>query len=144
MAAGTVVRLSDADPLLAYSSTFRYDTLRMQVSSTSPSKDSVATLPLSKIRVDLNEPYAASSVGTNDLTLNMGTVTGFKLVDADTIDYLVSGLTDEGTLNFSLAAGVLTDVYGNPNLPYSGQRHARLWHRLLPSADNFTSVRSVR
>ncbi len=74
---------------------------------------------LSKIRVNLNEPYAASSVGTNDMTLSIGTVTGFNLVDADTIDYLVSGINDEGTLNFSLARGALTDVYGNPSLPYS-------------------------
>ncbi len=119
VAAGTVVRLSDGDPLQAYTSTFRYDVLRMEVVSTVPADGSVATLPLNTITVNLNEPYAASSVSTTDLTLSMGTVTEFNLVDADTINYLVSGINAEGTLNFSLRVGALTDVHGNPSLPYS-------------------------
>jgi hypothetical protein len=119
LAAGTVERLSDGDPLQPYSGTFRYDVLPMQVTSTVPADGSVAAIPLNKITVNLNEPYAPASVGTDDLTLSMGSVTGFSLVDADTIDYLVSGISQEGTLDFSVGAGVLTDVHGNPNLSYS-------------------------
>jgi hypothetical protein len=119
VAAGTVVRLSDGNPVLAYTSTFRYDALRMQVTSTIPANGTVATLPLTKIRVSLNEAFAPGSVGPNDLTVSMGAVTGATIVNATTIDYLVTGLNREGTLNFSLGAGALLDTYGNPSLPYS-------------------------
>src|SRR5262249_27177094 len=100
VSAGTVARLSDGDPEQAYASTFRYDALRMQVTSTVPANGSVATLPLTTIRVTVNEAYAPGSVGTSDLTLSVGSVTGFSLVNATTIDYQVSGITSEGTLSF--------------------------------------------
>ncbi|MEO8268697.1 MAG: hypothetical protein ABI557_03190, partial [Aureliella sp.] len=61
LAAGTVVRQSDGDPLQAYSSTFRYDTLRMQVTSSDPANGATATLPLKKIKIRLNEAYESSS-----------------------------------------------------------------------------------
>jgi hypothetical protein len=75
---------------------------------------------LTTLTVNLNEPYAPGSVGTDDVSLSMGSVVGFTLIDADTIQYQLSGINQEGTLTFSIAAGALTDVFGNPNEAFSG------------------------
>ena len=119
MAAGAVTRLSDGDPLQPFSANFRFDTLRLQVTSTDPAAGSVATLPLTTIRVHFNEAYDPATVGTSNLQLSEGTVTAATPVDATTVDYTVSVPNVEGTLNVSLAAGALNDVDGNPMLPFS-------------------------
>ena len=54
--------------------------------------------------VNLNEPIAASSVGTDDLTVGggagtlTGTVLGAVALDADTARYTIGGITSEGTV----------------------------------------------
>ena len=118
VSAATVYRLSDGDPLLAFSSTFRYDALRMQVNSTFPADGSVATLPLTSVTVNLNEAYDPASASTDDLNVSVGSVVGYELIDADSIKYLLSGIDREGTLFFGLDAGALTDSFGNPSRPY--------------------------
>jgi hypothetical protein len=118
IASGTVKRLSDGNALEAYSSTFRYDILRMQVVSTTPGAGSVATLPLTSLVVTLNQAYDQTSVSISDLAVSVGTVQSVQLVDAKTIKFLLAGITEEGILYFSLAAGAFTDVFGNPSLPY--------------------------
>lgn len=116
MAADAVLRQGDDDPLAAFTATFFYDLLRMQVVATSPTNGASAELPL-PIRLDFNEPYDPASIGTNDLTLTRGTVTGFTLVDEDTVEYTVGDVFTEGAFGFSMAAGAVTDVFGNPILP---------------------------
>jgi hypothetical protein len=120
VAAGTVKRLSDGNPLAAYTSTFRYDQLRMQVVSTVPANGSVATLPLTSMVVTLNEACDPTSVDTSDLALSVGSVKSVQVVDTKTIKFLLSGITVEGTLYFAIPAGAFTDGYGNPSLPYQG------------------------
>ncbi len=116
MDAGAVLRQGDDDPLAAFTATFFYDLLRMQVVATSPTPGANAELPL-PIRLDFNEPYDPASIGTNDLTLTRGTLTGFTLIDEDTVEYTVGGVFTEGAFGFSMAAGAVTDVFGNPILP---------------------------
>jgi hypothetical protein len=118
VAAGTVKRLSDGDPVHLHTSTFRYDALQMNVVSTVPGDGSVATLPLTSLVVNLNESYDPASVSTSDLVLSVGSVESFALINNQSIRYLLSGITQEGTLSFSLPAGALTDQFGNPSLPY--------------------------
>ena len=120
LAAGSVTRLSDGVALGAYSGQFRYDLVPLQVAATSPVGGGVALLPLTTITVDFNEPVLAGSLGNNDLSISQGTVTGFTALDNDTVQYTVSGVVNEGQLTFSIAAGNVTDPFGNPNSAFSG------------------------
>jgi sugar lactone lactonase YvrE len=100
---------------------FRYDAVAMQVAATSPAAGGL--LPLSppapvKLLLDFNEAFAAASVGVDDLGVSQGTVTAAQVVDTDTVEYTLSGLR-EGPLAVTVAAGALTDAYGNPMLPFS-------------------------
>ncbi|MBI2824505.1 MAG: S8 family serine peptidase [Planctomycetia bacterium] len=119
IADGAITRASDSAPLHAYSGAFRYDQLPMAVTSTVPANGTTATLPLTAIAVNLNEPYDPATVGIDDLALNQGTVTGVSLA-GNSVTYNVAGLSNEGTLTLSMKAGALTDVYGNPMVAYSG------------------------
>lgn len=103
-----------------YTGTFRVDTLPMAVTSTVPANNTPVLLPFTTLDVNLNEPVLASTIGTNDITVSQGTVTGAAPVDADTIRYTLSGVTSEGSFTFNVAAGAWTDAVGNPNVPYSG------------------------
>jgi hypothetical protein len=120
IAAGSIERLSDGLAVNDWSSTFRYDVLPMSVVAMTPPDGSAVSLPLEKISFDFNEDYDPASVGLDDLTLSMGEVTGFTLVDSDTIEYDIAGLNAESVFHISFAAGALTDVYGNPMVAYNG------------------------
>ncbi len=104
----------------SYSATFRFDALAGQVTSTVPANGTLASVPLTSIDFNFNEPYAPSSVTASDLTVSQGTVTGVSVVDSDTVRFNLSGVNSEGTLNLSIAAGAITDVDGNPMASYSG------------------------
>src|SRR5262249_30927135 len=56
----------------------------------------------------------------NDLTLSQGTVTAATPVDEQTVDYTLSGITVEGILTARMPAGALTDLFGNPSVPFDG------------------------
>src|SRR6185295_12606475 len=85
-----------------------------------PAAGSTVAMPLGTLTFDFNEPYLASSVAATDLTISQGTVSGVSFVDADTVQFNLSGITTEGTLNFSIAAGAITDVFGNSGPTYTG------------------------
>ncbi len=119
---GSVVPLDGTPALAEFNASFRYDTLRLAVSSTEPADGSVVELPLTTLRVHFNEEVDPASVDPSDLTLSLGTVTAATPVagDASSVDYTVSGLSQEGTLTVAIAAGAITDPYGNPALAYAG------------------------
>jgi len=77
-------------------------------------------LPFTTLRFDFNEEVTAASVGVNDLVLSQGRVTGASRVDADTVEYTLADISREGAFTVVLPAGVLADVFGNPNLSYTG------------------------
>lgn len=120
MAAGAVVTLADGSPLNAFSGTFRYDALPLAVTATMPPAGATVTLPLTVLAFDFNEPYDPASVTPSDLVLSQGQVTGVTFSDADSLAFTISGVQSEGSLNYSLEAGALVDVYGNPSLAYAG------------------------
>jgi subtilisin family serine protease len=104
-----------------WNATFRYDAVPMQVLSTAPAAGSAVTLPLALLDVHLNEPVAPSSVQTTDLVLSQGAVTAVAVSDdRKTISFTLSGITSESTLTARIAAGALTDAFGNPNQAFSG------------------------
>jgi subtilisin family serine protease len=124
MAAGAVATTSAVpnDPLLReWTAAFRYDGLLLQVATTSPTNGATFTLPVFPIiLVDFNEPFDPLTIGPEDLIVNQGSVIAADIVDADTVQYTLDGITGEGTLTVDLPVGQITDVYGNPSAPYSG------------------------
>jgi uncharacterized delta-60 repeat protein len=120
VAEGAITRASDGDSLANFSATFRYDALSLAVMSTTPAQTSLVALPLATLDLQFNEAIAGASVGTSDLTISHGTVTGATLLNATTARYTLSGLVNDGTFTFTLAAGAVTDVFGNIGPSYSG------------------------
>src|SRR5262249_6903177 len=120
MAAGVIKRLRDGSGTLAFHANFRYAAARLQVTATDPAKGSFVPLPFTQLRVHFNLPFDPTTIGTGNLTLSEGTVTAAVAVDATTVQYTLSGVVDEGPLTVSMAAGAVTDPFGNPMLPFSG------------------------
>jgi subtilisin family serine protease len=119
MAQNSVVRTSDGIGLAQWSGTFRYDALRLEVTSTSPANGSTAQLPLTSVTLVFNELIDPSSINLNDLLINQGTVVGMA-AGADSATFTLSGILQERTLTLTVPAGAITDQFGNPNLAYSG------------------------
>ncbi len=140
MAAGALLRLSDNSDSRSYSDTFRYDSLPLQVSSTTPSNGSTVTAPFTSLTFDFNEPIDPASVQATDLVVNQGQVTGVTIVDSNTITFTLSGILNEGTLQPTLAAGALLDVFGNPSVTYVGSLPIDMGTIAFPT---LTSVRPV-
>ena len=83
--------------MTAFTGLFRYDPHPIQVTSVTPAAGTVVALPLTTFDVTFSEPYASSSISTNNLSLSVGIVTGFTLVPAtNSVDYTLSGITQEG------------------------------------------------
>ena len=121
LAAGSVDEQGSELPVPAFSTNFYYDVTQMAVTSVTPTNGSTVVLPFSStIELGFNVAYAAGSINTDNLTLSQGTVTGYTRVDSTHVQYTVSGLTQEGTLNFSLTPGTITDAYGNPGPTFAG------------------------
>lgn len=124
IAAGTILRDGDNDPILEFSGAFRYDTLTLEVVSTNPGfPGGVFTLPGPfSYDVNFNEPIDPASVATSDLGLSGipgAIVTGFSIIDADTVNFTIGGVTSEGTLTANIAAGAIKDQYGNSGTAFS-------------------------
>ncbi|MEN6308293.1 MAG: Ig-like domain-containing protein, partial [Anaerohalosphaeraceae bacterium] len=92
----------------------------MEVTSATPSDGSVVQLPFTTLTVTFNEPYDAASVDPNDLILSQGTVTEVvKDETANSITYTLDGILQEGILTVIILDDAVTDIYGNPILPYT-------------------------
>jgi autotransporter-associated beta strand protein len=118
--AGAVTWLSNGAPLTAFSASFRYDALPLAVTSVTPASGSTVTLPLTTVTLQFNEAYAPSSISTSNLSLNQGSVSGYTLVDSQTVSYQLTGVTSAGTLTIAMASGAVTDTFGNPGPGFSG------------------------
>ncbi len=125
MPAGAILRDPDGSPLAAFSGTFRYDALTLMVTSTVPPVGGTFTLPGPfTYDVNFNEPVDPASVQTADLALSGiagAIVTGVTVLPGNTTArFTIGGVTSEGTLNASIAAGAITDAFGNPGAAFSG------------------------
>lgn len=102
------------EPIDQFDSVFRWDAVPMQVVTSVPTANSVAALPLTTIRIDLNEAYDPGSLGLDDLAVTIGSVAGVTPIDTDTVEYTITGINGEGTLTARISEGALSDSYGNP------------------------------
>ncbi len=121
---GAFLRSSDASPVLEFNGTFRYDTVLLQVVSTSPPfPNGVFTLPGPfTYDVNFNEAIDPASVQTTDLTLSGisgSVVTAVSVLPGNITARFTINTTAEGALTASIAAGAITDQFGNPGAAFS-------------------------
>lgn len=119
VAAGALRRASDGTDNLPFASRFRYDAIRLAVDATTPA-DGAVQLPFTTLSLHFNEPFDPATVGVNDLVVSQGRVTAAQVIDAQTVEYTLDGVTVEGAMTARLAAGAMTDAFGNPGLAYTG------------------------
>ncbi len=76
------------------------------------------------LNVNFNQPITASSVTTSTLVLSGisgATVSAVNVLPGNTTaSFTLSGITSDGTLTASIAAGAVLDQYGYPNVAFSG------------------------
>ena len=120
VAAGLISGQGGGPTNLAFSSSFRYDAVVISIDSTTPANGSVAVLPLTNLIVHFNEAYDPKTISKSNLTLSQGSVSGFTIVGAQTVTYQLTGVTTVGPLQITMAAGAVTDTFGNAGAAYAG------------------------
>ena len=112
--------------IFAFTCTFRYDALLLQVTTTVPAVGgtfSPAAPNNYQYDVNFNEAVDPASVQTSDLTVsgNSGpSVTAVSVINANMTARFTLHMNFGGTLTASIAAGAITDPFGNPNAAFSG------------------------
>ena len=125
IAAGAIADI-DGNPLVDFTCTFNYDAVPLQVTTTNPPVGGTFTGPGSTTYdVNFNEAINPASVQTSDLTLSGvagSTVTNVMVINGNTTARFTLNFTSifSGSLTASIAAGSITDAFGNPNLAFSG------------------------
>ncbi len=124
--AGALNRVSDNMANFDFTCTFRYDAVPLQVVSTVPPDGGTFSPPAPndyQYDVNFNEPVDVASVQTSDLTVtgNSGpTVTAVSVVNGSMTARFTLHMNSGGTLTASIAAGAITDQFGNSGAAFSG------------------------
>jgi hypothetical protein len=124
--AGAFLRASDNQPVFEFTCDFRYDQTLLAVTDTVPPVGGTFTPPAPgdyQYDVDWNEPVDPSSVQTSDLTLtgNVGcSVTSVQAINGNMTTRFMLHFNFGGSVTASIAAGAITDQFGNPNEEFSG------------------------
>ncbi|PYK25422.1 MAG: hypothetical protein DME52_08460 [Verrucomicrobia bacterium] len=125
IAAGTILRQSDAMPIFDFTCTFHYGTTQLMVTTTNPPVGSTFTGPgMRDLEVDWNIPVDPTSVQAGDLMISgiPATVTGVDVSGGNMITTFHINFTGifSGSFTASIAAGAITDTFGNPSAAFSG------------------------
>src|SRR5438552_560268 len=119
-------RQSDNQGVFEFNCTFRYDQTLLQVTDTIPAVGGTFTPPAPgdyQYDVDWNEPVDPSSVQTSDLTLTGnvgGGVTAVQVINGNMTTRFTLHFSFGGSVTASIAAGAITDAFGNPNAAFTG------------------------
>jgi len=122
--AGAFNSAAAGDPVAAFTGTFRYDTLLLQVVATAPAVGGVFTLP-SPLTYDVmfNEPINPASVQPGDLQLSGiagSTVTAASVAPGNTTVRFTINVPSEGALTATIPVGAITDAFGNVGAAFTG------------------------
>jgi hypothetical protein len=135
--AGAFTRASDGNPLGQFDATFRYTALQLQVTSTNPPVGGRFTIPASSFSFDVNFNKAVDPTSVKTTSLTLSGIPG-AFVSAVTVPsgnttahFTLSGLGSVGTLTANIAAGAITDAFGNPGAAFSGSYVVALGLRVL-------------
>jgi hypothetical protein len=124
--AGAFISASDGLPVQEFQCTFRYDVTLLAVTNTDPPVGGTFTPPAPgtyNYDVNWNEAVDENSVQDSDLQLSGNTgafVTGHSFMNGDTTIRFTLNITFGGPLTAHIAAGAITDTFGNPNADFSG------------------------
>jgi hypothetical protein len=122
--AGAFIGAVTGNPVAAFTGTFRYDTLLLQVVATAPPVGGVFTLPGPfTYDVTFNEPITPASVQPGDLQLSGiagSTVVAASVLPGNTTVRFTINATIEGALTASIPAGAITDAFGNVGAAFTG------------------------
>ena len=125
--AGAIHQASNGDPILEFDCTFRYAVTQLAVTDTDPPVGGTFTPPAPgtyTYDVNWNMAVDPTSVATTDLQLsgNTGaTVTNVEVIAPDnTTTRFTLNIPFGGSLTAHIAAGAITDTFGNPNADFSG------------------------
>jgi hypothetical protein len=119
-------RQSDNQGVFEFNCTFRYDQTLLAVTDTVPPVGGTFTPPAPgdyTYDVNWNEPVDPSSVQTSDLTLTGnvgGSVTSVQVINGDMTTRFMLHFNFGGSVTASIAAGAITDQFGNPNAAFTG------------------------
>ena len=116
---------TNGNAVVDFTCTFNYDAVALAVTTTNPPVGGNFTGPgSSTYDVNFNEAVAPASVQTTDLMLSgvAATVTNVSVINGNTTARFTLNFTSilSGTLTASIAAGAITDAFGNPNVAFSG------------------------
>ena len=121
--AGAFTSAAAGDPVAAFTGTFRFDTLLLQVVATAPPVGGVFTLPSPfTYDVTFNEPINPASVQPGDLQLSGiagSTVTAASVLPGNTTVRFTINVPIEGALTASIPAGAITDAFGNSGAAFT-------------------------
>jgi hypothetical protein len=124
--AGAIHQASNGDPILEFNCTFRYAQQQLTVTDTNPPVGGTFTPPApGTYTYDVNWSIAVdpTSVQTTDLQVsgNAGaTVTAVTVTGGGTTTEFTLQIAFGGSLTAHIAAGAITDTFGNPNADFSG------------------------
>ena len=119
--ADSVIGANDGLPNAGtFTSSFFYVINQLQVESTSPAVGSVLTVPVTDLVVTFNEAVNPYAISTSDFQLSQGSVVKAVPLTPESIDLTLSGVTQDGSLTLTVPAGVLFDMFGVPNLGFTG------------------------
>ena len=124
VAAGAFTSAAAGDLVAAFTGTFRFDTLLLQVVATVPPVGGVFTLP-NPLTYDVifNEPVDPASVQTSDLQLSGiagSAVTAAGVLPGNTTVRFTLNVPIEGALTAAIPAGAITDAFGNAGAAFTG------------------------
>jgi len=124
--AGAILQASNGDPILEFNCTFRYGQQQLAVTVTNPPVGGTFTPPAPgtyPYDVHWNIAVDPSSVQTSDLQVsgNTGaTVTAVSVSPDGMTTTFTLNIAFGGSLTAHIAAGAITDTFGNPNADFSG------------------------
>ncbi len=114
------IRRAGGGPLRQWQATFHYDSLPTAVLAVNPAQNALLTSAPQHITLTFNESLAAGSIGIDDLVLSAGRVTAATLVAPTVVRYTVDLTGVNGPVTYTLRAGAVTDLHGNPAAGYTG------------------------
>ncbi len=120
LAAGSVKGAGDETGNAGFSAKFLYTAVQLQVSATSPAVGSILNAPVTDMVVQFNKAFNPFTVSTSDFQLSQGTVESVKELTSQAVDLTLSGITQDGTMILTVAAGAILDAYGVPNAAFTG------------------------
>ena len=124
--AGAIHQASNNDPILEFNCTFRFGQEQLAVTDTDPPVGGTFTPPAPgsyPYDVNWNIPVDPASVQTTDLQLSGnagGSVTAVSVSGDGMTTTFTLNIAFGGNLTAHIAAGAITDTFGNPNADFSG------------------------